>query len=133
MQIMPSTARGYRTNVSQLANPETSVRVATKLITDLDSYLTDYVPSDKERLKFVLAAYNVGIAHVLDAIALAKKYNLDPERWDGNVEQAILMKMNPKYYNDPVARYGYCRGTETVEYVRRIDDFYRHARREISA
>ena len=84
-------------------------------------------------LKFVIAAYNVGIAHVYDAIALAKKYNLDPQRWDGNVEKAILMKMNPKYYNDPVTRYGYCRGTETVAYVKRITDFYEHARREISA
>ena len=64
---------------------------------------------------------------------LAKKYNLDPQRWDGNVEKAILMKMNPKYYNDPVTRYGYCRGTETVAYVKRITDFYEHARREISA
>lgn len=133
MQIMPSTARGYRTSVSQLGNPETSVKVASKLINDLDSYLVKYVPNDKERLKFVIAAYNVGIAHVYDAIALAKKYNLDPQRWDGNVEKAILMKMNPKYYNDPVTRYGYCRGTETVAYVKRITDFYEHAHREISA
>ncbi len=107
--------------------------MASKLINDLDSYLVKYVPNDKERLKFVIAAYNVGIAHVYDAIALAKKYNLDPQRWDGNVEKAILMKMNPKYYNDPVTRYGYCRGTETVAYVKRITDFYEHARREISA
>ncbi len=133
MQIMPSTARGYRTKVAQLGNPETSVKVATQLINDLDSYLVKYVPNDKERLKFVIAAYNVGIAHVYDAIALAKKYDLDPERWDGNVEKAILMKMNPKYYNDPVTKYGYCRGTETVAYVKRITDFYEQARREINA
>lgn len=133
MQIMPSTARGYRTSVAQLGNPETSVKVASQLINDLDSYLIKYVPNDKERLKFVIAAYNVGIAHVYDAIALAEKYNLDPQKWDGNVEKAILMKMNPKYYNDPVTKYGYCRGTETVAYVRQITDFYEQARREISA
>ena len=133
MQIMPSTARGYKTKVSQLGNPETSVKVASQLINDLDSYLVKYVPNDKERLKFVIAAYNVGIAHVYDAIALAKKYNLDPQKWDDNVEKAILMKMNPKYYNDPVTKYGYCRGTETVAYVKRITNFYEHARREISA
>lgn len=133
MQIMPSTARGYNTPVSRLNNPETSVQVATKLINDLDSYLVDYVPNDRERLKFVIAAYNVGIAHVYDAIRLARKYGLDPQKWDGNVEQAILWKMNPKYYNDPVVRYGYCRGTETVAYVQGITDFYEHARREIQA
>lgn len=133
MQIMPRTARGYNASVSQLGNPEVSVRVATDLINDLDGYLTKYVPNDKERLKFVIAAYNVGIAHVYDAIALAKKYGLDPEVWDGNVSKAILMKMNPKYYNDPVVKYGYCRGTETVDYVDKITKFYEQARRSISA
>ena len=133
MQIMPRTARGYRTSVAQLNNPETSVKVATKLLDDIDSYLIKYVPNDKERLKFVIAAYNVGIAHVYDAIALADKYGLDPQVWDGNVSKAILMKMNPKYYNDPVVKYGYCRGSETVDYVDKITNFYEHARREISA
>lgn len=133
MQIMPSTARGYRTPVNRLNNPETSVKVATALINDLDGQLQRYVPNDRERLKFVIAAYNVGIAHIYDAIRLAEKYGLDPQKWDDNVSKAILMKMNPKYYNDPVVRYGYCRGTETVEYVDRITDFYEHSRREIQA
>lgn len=133
MQIMPSTARGYNTPVSRLNNPETSIQVATKLINDLDGYLVRLVPNDQERRKFVIAAYNVGIAHVYDAIRLAEKYGLDPQKWDGNVSEAILMKMNPKYYNDPVVRYGYCRGTETVAYVKGITNFYEHARREISA
>ena len=133
MQIMPSTARGYKTKVSALSNPETSLKVATSLISDLDGYLTKYVPNDKERLKFVIGAYNVGIAHIYDAIALAKKYGLDPTRWDDNVEKALLMKMNPKYYNDPVVRFGYCRGTETVTYVKGITEYYEQARREINA
>lgn len=133
MQIMPRTARGYRTPVSKLNNPEVSVQVATALISDLDRYLQKYVPNDKERLKFVIAAYNVGIAHVYDAIALAEKYGLDPQVWDDNVSKAILMKMNPKYYNDPVVKYGYCRGSETVNYVKNITDFYQQALREIHA
>lgn len=133
MQIMPSTARGYRTKVSQLNNPEVSVKVASMLLEDLDGYLRKYVPSDKERIKFVIAAYNVGIAHVYDAIALAKKYGLNPTVWDDNVAKALLMKMNPKYYNDPVVKYGYCRATETVDYVDKITSFYEQARREINA
>lgn len=131
MQIMPSTARGYRTPVAQLDNPETSIKVATRLIADLDRYLQKYVPSDKERLKFIIAAYNVGIAHIYDAIALARKYGYDPTVWDGNVEKALMMKMNPKYYNDPVTKYGYCRSTETVAYVKQVTDFYNQALRHI--
>ena len=89
------------------------------------------MPNDSERRKFIIAAYNCGIAHIYDAIALADKYGLDPQKWDGNVEKALLMKMNPKYYNDPVVKYGYARGTETSAYVRRIMDFYDNAVREI--
>lgn len=133
MQVMPSTARGYRTNPRSLNNPETSLKVATALINDLDGYLKPYVPSDGERLKFVIAAYNVGIAHIYDAISLAKKNGLDPEKWDGNVEKALMMKMNPKIYRSDDVRYGYCRATETVSYVKQITNFYNQARREIPA
>ncbi|MDE6287112.1 MAG: transglycosylase SLT domain-containing protein, partial [Muribaculaceae bacterium] len=112
MQIMPRTARGYNTPVSALNNPETSINVATQLLRDLDRQLQSYVPNDRERLKFVVGSYNVGIAHVLDAMRLCEKYGMDPQVWDGNVEQALLMKSKPEYYNDPVVRYGYCRGSE---------------------
>lgn len=133
MQVMPSTARGYRTNPRSLNNPEISLKVATALINDLDGYLKPLVPSDGERLKFVIAAYNVGIAHIYDAISLARKNGLDPEKWDGNVAKALMMKMNPKIYRSDDVRYGYCRATETVAYVKRITSFYDQARREIPA
>lgn len=133
MQIMPSTARGYSISPSSLNNPETSLKVASALINDLDTYLKPLVPSDGERLKFVIAAYNVGIAHIYDAISLARKNGLNPEKWDGNVEKALMMKMNPAVYRSDDVRYGYCRATETVAYVKQITDFYNQARLEIPA
>lgn len=133
MQIMPSTARGYGYSTGRLSDPETSVRIAARLNKDIDRYLLDLVPNDKERIKFAIAAYNCGIAHIYDAIALAKKYGLDPQIWDNNVEKALLMKSNPKYYNDPVVKYGYARGSETSAYVKRIMRFYQNAIREIPA
>lgn len=131
MQIMPSTGRGYGSNVRSLGSPQVSVRVATRLLADLDRQLLKLVPEDKERIKFVIAAYNCGLGHVLDAIRLARKYGMNPQVWDDNVAKALLMKMQPKYYNDDVVRYGYVRGTETVSYVRQITDFYEHAKRVI--
>ena len=133
MQIMPRTARGYRTPVSKLNNPEVSINVATQLLRDLNNQLKKYVPNDRERLKFVIGSYNVGIAHVLDAMRLCEKYGMDPQVWDGNVAKALLMKSKPEYYNDEVVRYGYCRGTEPVAYVRDIMAFYDTAKREIRA
>lgn len=133
MQIMPRTARGYNTPVSKLNNPETSINVATRLLADLNRQLKPYVPNDRERLKFVIGSYNVGIAHVLDAMRLSKKYGMDPQVWDDNVARALLMKSKPEYYNDPVVKYGYCRGAEPVGYVRDIMAFYDSAKREIQA
>ena len=133
MQIMPATARDYGVSAKQLYDPETSVRTAVRFIADLDKWLKSRIPDDKERQKFILAAYNAGVAHVYDAIALAKKYKMNPNRWSGNVEKAILMKMNPRYYRDPVVKYGYSRGRETYDYVRRIYDFYDKASAHIPA
>lgn len=133
MQIMPATARGYGVATSKLYDPETSVRTATRLIADLDKWLTPRIPDREERQRFILAAYNGGIAHIYDAIALARKYGMDPTRWNGNTEKAILMKMNPRYYRDPVVRYGYSRGRETYDYVRRIYSFYNKAKDAVPA
>lgn len=120
MQIMPGTARGYGVNPDMLFEPEVSVRVASRCLRDLDNTFRSRVPDRNERLKFVVAAYNSGAGHVLDAMALASKHGRDPKQWYGNVEDAMLWKSNPQYYNDPVCRFGYCRGRETTAYVRSV-------------
>lgn len=124
MQIMPSTARAYHRTADELRNNDTSVMLACEIIKALDRALTSKVPDPTERLKFIIAAYNSGIAHIYDAIELARKYGLDPQKWDGNVAQALMMKSKPEYYNDPVCKYGYFRGRQTFEYVNQVFDFY---------
>ena len=132
MQIMPRTARAYGLSMADITDPEANIRTSTKIIRDLDKTLSRRVSDNQERLKFVIAAYNSGIAHVLDAIDLAKKYGKNPDIWDGNVESALLMKANPEYYTDPVCRAGYFRGRETVPYVKKVMDFYDKARRQVA-
>lgn len=128
MQIMPRTAKGYGQTAKSVMKKEVAVETALKFIRDLDRQLKSKVPDSIERKKFVLAAYNTGIGHVYDAIALAKKYGLDPQKWDNNVAKAILWKSNPKYYKDPVVRFGYSRGRETYDYVNRIYAYYNKAK-----
>ncbi len=127
MQIMPATARAFGANPEQLADNETSIRTAVKIIDKLDKSLESKVPDKKERINFVLAAYNSGLAHILDAIALAEAVGLDPTKWNENVETALLLKSKPEYYNLPVVKYGYFRGRQTTEYVRAVQDFYHRA------
>ncbi len=133
MQIMPGTGRQFGASPAQLADTETSIRLATKIYNLLDKSLSSDVPDPVERRKFIMAAYNGGIAHVRDAIALAKKYGLNPQVWDGNVEKALLMKSKPEYFNDPVCRYGYFRGTETTRYVKDVISLYDRVRKRIKA
>ncbi len=124
MQIMPATARAYKTDPEAMIDPEVSVGVAVQIIRTLDRAFASRVPDPVERLKFILAGYNSGPAHIYDAIALAKKLGKNPQVWDGNVAEALLLKANPEYYNDPVCKYGYFRGRQTTGYVREVLDFY---------
>lgn len=128
MQIMPRTAKGYGETAKSVMQNDVAIETALKLLRDLDKQLASKVPDEKERKKFVIAAYNSGIAHVYDAINLAKKYGLNSQKWDNNVAKAILWKSNPKYYKDPVVKYGYSRGRETFDYVNRVYKFYNKAR-----
>lgn len=133
MQIMPRTARAYGLTAARLADPEANIATATKIWKDLDKSLAKRVPDPEERKKFVLAAYNGGLAHVLDAIALAKKYGKNPQVWNGNVEEALKMKANPEYYTDPVVKAGYFRGRETVAYVNGVMSFYNRLKEKVRA
>ena len=123
MQVMPKTARSFGADEKDLANPEVSVRVASQILKELEGIMRNKANAG-DRIKFVLAAYNAGSGHVTDAIALARKHELNPRVWDENVEQALLWKMDPEYYNDSVCSNGYCRGTEPVDYVIKVLNCY---------
>ncbi|MEF9924737.1 MAG: transporter substrate-binding domain-containing protein [Muribaculaceae bacterium] len=125
MQLMPGTARAYGLGQDKITNPELNIKAAVACIKDLDKSLSKIVPNREERLKFIIAAYNSGIGHVYDAIALAKKHGKNPQIWDGNVGETILMKSNPEYFNDEVCRFGYFKGKETIAYVAKVKNFYK--------
>lgn len=131
MQIMPSTARAYGVDPSTLTDAEVSIALATRILQTLDRGLSDKVPDPQERIKFIIAAYNSGPAHIYDAIALASKIGKNPQVWDGNVAEALLLKSNPEYYNDPVVKHGYFRGRQTVTYVNEVMDFYHKAQSKV--
>ena len=117
MQLLPSTGEMY--GVENMLNPAQSLKAGATYLGWLDGIWTKYVPDAEERRKFVLASYNAGQGHVLDARRLARKHGKNPERWE-DVAEFLLLKSQPEYYNDPVVKSGYCRGTEPVNYVREI-------------
>lgn len=132
MQLMPTTAHRY--GVDQKSAPNENIRAGVRFIKWLDQrFEKNGIKPEEERIKFVLASYNVGLGHVLDAQRLAEKYGKDPKKWDRNVDEFILKKSNPKYFLDPVVEYGYCRGEETYNYVFQIIDRYEHYKNFIEA
>ena len=132
MQIMPRTARSNGLADKDIQNPEKNIATAIKIMASLDRSFST-IEDPQERMKFILASYNSGIGHVLDAIALTKKYGKDPQKWDGNVAEYILLKSNPEYFNDEVCKFGYFRGRETYSYVNKVLKLYEYYKSKIKA
>ncbi|MEQ8907973.1 MAG: transporter substrate-binding domain-containing protein [Vicingaceae bacterium] len=124
MQLMPETAQAY--GVDSSSGPRENLKAGLKYLKWLEEEFKEKVADSTERRKFVLAAYNVGLGHVYDAIRLATKHELNPELWEENVATMLKNKSKPKYYQDPVAYYGYCRGSEPFAYVNQIMKRYDH-------
>lgn len=119
MQIMPSTADHLGLPRTSLFKPEENIAASAKYMQELGQHFSD-VPLS-ERVWFQLASYNGGFHHVRDAMSLARKYGKNANRW-ADVSEFVLKLSKPQYYNDPVVKNGYMRGTETVDYVSRIRD-----------
>ncbi len=130
MQLIPVTAKKY--GAKNPYDPKQSLTAGFRYLKRLDKFWSKYIKDKTERTKFVIASYNIGFGHILDARKLAEKYGANPDVWDNNVEKFLLKKSEPKYYNDSVVKNGYCSGIETVDYVRQIFDRYNHYKRFIS-
>ncbi|MCF0243978.1 MAG: transglycosylase SLT domain-containing protein [Bacteroidaceae bacterium] len=122
MQIMPHIAEKINLPFSEMFTPEMNIKAAVKLIAELEDCFS-FIRNKYERQNFILAAYNGGIAHIKDAMALAKADTVPNTKWD-NVAPYVLLLATPDGYNHPVVQNGYMRGEETVGYVSSIRRIY---------
>lgn len=118
MQIMPSVARQFDVPMERIANPETNVWLANKLMSAIQSTLR--LPegiSEKDRMAIVLASYNSGIGHVSDARRLARVHGENPDSWEV-VARYLTLKAQPEYYENEVVKCGRFSGSrQTLAYV----------------
>lgn len=124
MQLMPTTANNY--GITKGSPPEAQIRAGASFIKWLDDRFVGEIQDKDERVKFVLASYNIGFGHIQDARRLAERYGEDPNVWQGCVEEWLLKKADPQYYSDPVVKYGYARGIETYNFVNEVIARYEH-------
>ncbi len=125
MQLMPTTAMLFGADSISLRRPNTNIAVGVKYLKWLDKKFEPLVKDKDERIKFVLAAYNIGIGHIFDAQLLAKKYGKSMTNWN-DVKEFLRNKSLPKYYTDPDVKFGFCVGRETEKYVSQVLNSYMH-------
>jgi membrane-bound lytic murein transglycosylase F len=126
MQVMPVTGRKFDIDIT--SSPSNNIKAGTLYINRLQTIFELKIADPEERIKFILASYNAGPGHVLDAMKLAGKNGMNPEKWDGNVAVWLLKKSDPHYYTDTVVKNGYFRGTESVNFVTEVLARYDHYR-----
>jgi membrane-bound lytic murein transglycosylase F len=130
MQLMPQTAKRF--GAANPDEPRQNIKAGVNYLKYLDRFWTKRVPDQHERLKFVLASYNAGLSHIIDATKLAGKYGKNDTIWEENVENLLLKKSDPKFYRDPMVKAGYCKCEEPVNYVKDINERYEQYKAHIS-
>jgi len=121
-QFMPATASSYGIDSASSAEDQIVAGIK-KLSKNYQEWLTE-INDTSECIKFTLATFNVGRAHVDDARALCTVNNLNQCEWENNVDKMIKNLSKPTYYQNSVVKNGYCRGSETYEYVIEVMERY---------
>lgn len=117
MQIIPRFS--VVENEALLYDPETNIREGVRYLRE---HLRHNAHLDSlNQHSMALAMYNVGSGHLSDARRLADQLGNNPDEWN-HVADALLKLMHPEYYRH--ARFGYKRGTETVNYVKDVLNRY---------
>ena len=105
--------------VKNRLNPKASVIGGTRHLKQMIKFVPKEVQGEN-RLKFALAAYNIGMGHIRDAQRLAKKLGLNQNVWS-DLKIVLPLLSQKKYYK--TLKYGYARGAEPVKYVESIYNY----------
>ncbi len=105
--------------VKNRLSPHQSIKGGTRHLNQMIKNVPKEVQGD-DRLKFALAAYNVGMGHIKDAQRLTKRMGLNQNIWS-DLKKALPLLSQKRYYQ--TLKHGYARGSEPVRYVDSIYDY----------
>jgi membrane-bound lytic murein transglycosylase F len=123
MQLMPVISIKF--GADSFAQPNENILAGVRFIRYIESNFKA-IPDHQERIKFVLASYNVGMGHIIDARKLARKHGKNPDIWEGNAAHFLELKSQAPWYLDPVVKSGFCRGKDVVDFVNDVLQRYEH-------
>ncbi|MGR7886675.1 membrane-bound lytic murein transglycosylase MltF [Klebsiella aerogenes] len=118
MMLTRNTAQSL--GLTDRTDAEQSLDGGMRYLQDMMAKVPDSIPKE-ERIWFALAAYNMGYAHMLDAMALTKKQKGNPYSWSDVKQRLPLLSQKPYYSR---LKYGYARGHEAYAYVENIRKYH---------
>lgn len=114
MQVMPIAAR--EVGETEYREPEANIRTGVRYLERLQRLYQ--VDRDRDRQALMLAAYNMGPAHLEDAQTLARRFGYDPLRWDGAMDVMVSLLEEPGIAGH--LPNGFAQGRSVVDYVDRV-------------
>lgn len=120
MMLTNATAREM--NVNRL-DPKQSISGGARYLKMLKARMPNMTGglSEPDHTWLALAAYNIGMGHIMDARRLVQSASGNPDRWI-EVRAALPKLTQERYFTK--TRYGYARGHEAVGYVGNIRAYY---------
>lgn len=118
--MMLTNATAAFLNVSDREDPRQSIFGGARYFRRMLDLLPPEI-RDPDRTWMALAAYNMGLGHLLDARELTAGLGRDPNRWL-DVRNSLPLLTQRKWHAQ--TRYGYARGYEALHYVGNIRTFY---------
>lgn len=117
MMLTKETAE--RMGVKDRTDPEQSIRGGAEYLKLLITKMPESI-LEEDKLWFALAAYNLGLGHLLDVRRLTKELGGNPDNWL-DVKNNLPLLTKKEYYSR--LRYGYARGNEAYNYVDNIQRY----------
>ena len=114
MMLTKDTAA--RMNINNRTDAEQSIKAGSEYLHWLLDQMPDSIP-EEDRIWYSLAAYNMGLGHILDARRLTKKLGGNPDNWL-EVKNNLQLLSEKRHYSN--LKYGYARGYEAYQYVENI-------------
>jgi len=118
MMLTQNTAKLM--GVTDRLDPQQSIAGGSKYFVQIKDKLHVSI-QEPDRTLFALAAYNIGLGHLMDARALARREGLDDSKWE-NIRPMLMRLKQQKWHTK--TKYGYARGGEAVHFVQNVQRYY---------
>ena len=118
MQLTQNAAK--EVGVQNREDPFESIEGGAKYFNNIKARIHPTIP-EPDRTWFALAAYNVGLQHLGDAMLITTQQKDNPHRWV-DVKQYLPLLSSPTLCGR--LRWGCARGEEPVNFVKRVRHYY---------